>query len=63
MKHPFERLRILCVLFAIMAIAACGEDEVTDVDNGDGPATLAGRIKRNNEFAFDLYGELKDSGD
>jgi len=63
MKHPFERLRILCVLFAIMAIAACGEDEVTDVDNGDGPATLAGRIKRNNEFAFDLYGELKVSGD
>ncbi len=65
MKYAWNILRILCVFAVLVALAACGEDEVTNVDDGDGdgPATLAGRIERNNEFAFKLYGELKVSDD
>ena len=65
MKCAWNILRILCVFAVLIALAACGEDEVTSVDGGegDGPATMASRIERNNEFAVKLYGELKASDD
>lgn len=65
MKYTWNILCILCVIAVLIALAACGEDEITNVvdADGDGPATLATRIERNNEFAFKLYGELKASDD
>jgi len=42
----------------------CSDDSVTNVDDeGDGPATLAGRIAHNNDFAFKLYAQIKGSYD
>ncbi len=65
MKCTWNILSFLCVFAVLVAFTACGEDEITNVDNGDGdgPATLARRIERNNEFAFKLYGKLKESDD
>ena len=54
----------LCVVFMLIALPGCSEDEVTNVEGqipGDGPAALETRIVRTNEFAFKLYGELKSS--
>jgi serpin B len=65
MKSTCNILCILCLFAALIAFTACSEDEITNVADGggDGPATLESRIERNNDFAFKLYGELKDSDD
>ena len=56
---------ILCVLAVLFFHAACTEDEIASVEDngGDGPATMLTRIERNNEFAFKLFNELKESDD
>jgi serpin B len=65
MEYSLNLRHALCVCAALIILAACGEDEITNIDNGDGdgPATLTSRIERNNEFALKLYGELKASDD
>jgi serpin B len=65
MKHTWNMLRIMCVFALLIAITACTEDEITNIDDdgGDGPATLESRIERNNDFAFKLYRQLKESDD
>ncbi len=65
MKRALISIRVLCIFAVLVALSACSEDKATNIgnDEGDGPATLTSRIERNNEFAFDLYGELKGSGD
>ncbi len=57
-------LRLLIALWIVFAIVSCSDDEVTNVDGNQQevvPATLEKRIEHNNEFAFDLYMQLKDS--
>jgi serpin B len=65
MKYAIGIMRVLCIFALCAILAACADDEVVNVDDngGDGPATLANRIERNNEFALKLYRELKGSGD
>lgn len=64
MNMVLKHIRFFFVLLMIILPSGCSEDELTNVNGempDDGPATLAKRIERNNNFAFNLYAELKSS--
>jgi serpin B len=65
MKSTCNMLIVLGFIALLVSFTACSEDEITKVEEngGDGPATLENRIENNNDFAFKLYRQLKDSDD
>lgn len=58
---------ILLVIAGILALifSGCSDDKITNSGDkrNDGPATLAARIERNNDFAVGLFKKLTDSED
>jgi len=55
---------LLLIVF-VFVFGACSDDDVIKPKDRQQiiPASLEKRIENNNEFAFDLYGELEDTGD
>lgn len=49
----------------VLVLSGCSDDKITNTRNerNDGPATLASRIERNNEFAVGLLQKLASSDD
>ncbi len=64
---PISKIsHFLCLCLLMATIIGCSNDKVTNphrLETKDGPATLSKRIERTNEFAFNLYHELKCSDD
>lgn len=58
---------LVLVLAAGVISVACSDDEIAAVHNPpeqlDGPATLENRVSRTNEFAFDLFSQIRTSED
>ena len=64
MKSVLGITCLLALSVVIATVLGCGEDIVPiTAGPGETPATLEGRIERNNEFAFKLYRELGSSED
>jgi serpin B len=64
MSTALKHMRMVLVLWLIIVLFGCSDDELTNVTGetpDNGPATLAKRIERNNDFAFKLYAELESS--